>query len=261
VKTSQKPLIEVHARPSDLAEAATEHFITLAEHAVAQRGRFAVALSGGATPRATYEELARVSVPRQVDWEHIHVFWGDERCVAPSHADSNYRMAREALLKQVSVPSQNIHRIRGEIGPAEAAREYEEELRKFFAGPARHGKPGATPQWPRFDLILLGLGKNGHTASLFPGTAALDERRRWVAANHVDDIGAWRITLTLPVINSAADVLFIVSGTEKAEVVSTVLGGKRRRSPLPAQMIEPANGRLLWLLDEDAASRLEPSPY
>ena len=261
MKTNREPLLRVYARPSDLAEAAAEQFTTLAAQAIGRRRRFAVALSGGETPRATYEELARVSVPRKLDWARIHIFWGDERCVALGHADSNYRMAREALLKHVPIPSENVHRIRGEIEAEAAATEYEGELRNFFAGSAKPGKPGEPPHWPRFELVMLGLGADGHTASLFLGTPALDEHKRWVVANRAGKTGPWRVTLTLSAINNAADVMFLVSGKEKAEVMSTVLGGGRTRNPLPAQMVAPANGRLLWLVDVDAASMLEASPY
>ena len=226
----------VYEDAAGLARAAAGQFVTLAAQAIAARGRFLVALAGGATPHAAYELLATEPFAAGVDWAHVHLFWGDERGVPPDHPDSNYRMARETLLDKVEIPAADVHRIRCELEPAQAAAAYERELEKAL------GEDG------RFDLILLGLGADGHTASLFPGTAALEERERWVLAVYVEKLKAWRVTLTLPVINTARHVIFLVSGTSKAETLARV----RASEPLPAGLVQPVAGRLLWLLDKDA---------
>lgn len=237
--------IRTYPDADHLARAAAEHFATLAAEAIAARGQFTVALSGGSTPRAAYALLAA----EEVDWPRVHVFWGDERCVPPDHLDSNYRLAREALLDKVPIPAENIHCIRGEINPEEAAADYERTLRSFFA---RHPEEPT----PCFDLILLGMGEDGHTASLFPGTAALNEQTRWVVAHYVDKLRAWRVTLTPVVINAAAHVTFIVSGAGKAERLREVLTGPYRPDTLPSQIVRPTDGRLLWLTDAAVAGLL-----
>lgn len=228
-----------------LARATAEHFVTLAAEAIAARGQFAVALAGGSTPRAAYALLAA----EEVDWSRVHVFWGDERCVPPDHLDSNYCLAREALLEHVPLPVGNVHRIRGEINPEQAAADYERTLCSFFA--QRPEEPTA-----RFDLILLGMGEDGHTASLFPGTAALHEQTRWVVAHYVDKLRAWRVTLTPVVINAAAQVTFIVSGAGKADQLRQVLTGPYQPDTLPSQIVRPTDGRLLWLTDAAAVAQL-----
>ena len=235
----------VYPDADHLARAAAEHFATLAAEAIAARGQFTVALSGGSTPRAAYALLAA----EEVDWPRVHVFWGDERCVPPDHLDSNYRLAREALLDHVPLPAGNVHRIRGEINPEQAAADYERTLRSFFA--RRPEEPTA-----RFDLILLGMGEDGHTASLFPGTAALHEQTRWVLAHYVDKLRAWRVTLTPVVINAAAQVTFIVAGAGKADQLRQVLAGPYQPDALPAQIVRPTDGRLLWLTDEAVVAHL-----
>jgi len=239
----------VYPDADHLARAAAEYFVALAAEAIAARGQFTVALSGGSTPRATYTLLASDEFAGRADWSHVHVFWGDERCVPPDHPNSNYRLAREALLDKVPIPAENIHRIRGEINPEETADDYEHTLRAFFA---RHPEG---PK-PRFDLILLGMGQDGHTASLFPCTTALREQTRWVVAHYVDKLRAWRVTLTPVVINAAAQVTFIVAGVGKAERLREVLTGPYRPDTLPAQIVRPTNGRLLWLTDEEAVAHL-----
>jgi 6-phosphogluconolactonase len=250
--------VKVYPDGASLAQAAAEHFVTWASEAVAARGLFTVALAGGSTPRSTYALLAsadnkhpRESAPR-VDWPRVHVFWGDERCVPPDHPDSNYRMAREALLEKVPIPAENVHRIRGELPPDQAAAAYRAELEPFL------GAGG------RFDLILLGMGADGHTASLFPGTAAIHERTRWVVAHYVrrqgrrpDKLSAWRVTLTPVVINGAAHVTFLVAGAGKAERLHQVLAGRYQPDVLPAQIVRPSDGQLLWLVDAAAAARLQ----
>jgi 6-phosphogluconolactonase len=253
--------VQVYPDATTLTHAAAEHFVARAAEAVTARGRFTVALSGGSTPRSTYTLLAsadnadrsgrqhpREFAPR-VDWPRVHVFWGDERCVPPDHPDSNYRTAHEALLRHVPIPAGNVHRIHGELDPAQAAREYERALLTVFGA-----SPGGSP--PRFDLVLLGMGSDGHTASLFPGTAAIHERERWVVAHYVPKLSAWRVTLTPAVINAAAQVTFLVAGAGKAKRLRQVLVGPHQPDILPAQIVSPTGGRALWLADAAAASRL-----
>lgn len=241
--------VETYPDAESLAQAGAEHFVTLAQAAIAARGCFAVALSGGSTPRGLYARLATEELAAQVDWSCVYVFWGDERCVPPDHHDSNYLMARQTLLDHLPVPPENVHRIRGELEPEEAAAEYERTLRTFFFLPSE--KP-----IPRFDLVLLGMGDDGHTASLFPGSAALHERRRWVATQYVGKLQVWRVTLTPIIINAAAHVTFLVSGAGKAERLHQVLTGPYQPDLLPAQIIKPDGGRLLWLVDAAAAALL-----
>jgi 6-phosphogluconolactonase len=231
-----------------LFQAAASEFFLRAIDAVEANGRFTVALSGGSTPRGLYKLLATDPARRdQLPWARMHFFWGDERHVPPEHADSNFRMADETLLSVAPVPPANIHRIHGEAASAaDAASEYEDELREVFEL--------AEGQWPRFDLILLGLGAEGHTASLFPGTRALAENRQLVVSNWIGKLFADRITLTPPVLNNAACVMFIVSGADKATALKAILEGPYEPDQLPAQLINPTNGRLLWLLDRAAAS-------
>jgi 6-phosphogluconolactonase len=232
--------IEIYARTTELARAAAEHVVAQAAEATAARGRFFVALAGGSTPRATYTLLATGAFASRIDWPRVHVFWGDERCVPPNHADSNYRMAREALLDHVPIPAENIHRIAGELEPVQAAASYERELQ------AALGADG------RLDLVLLGMGNDGHTASLFPSTAALEERKRWVVESYVDRLGAWRITLTFAAINAGRQVTFLVAGPSKAEPLARIRAGEK----LPAGLVQPVKGMLTWLVDRKAAGQL-----
>ncbi len=236
-----------------LYRAAASEFFLQAIAAVDARGRFMVALSGGSTPRGMYALLATDPTWRaQLPWDRIHFFWGDERHVPPDDPESNFRMADETLLSVAPVPAANIHRIYGEAGnPAEAASEYEDELREVFE--VTEG------QLPRFDLILLGLGSEGHTASLFPGTRALAENQRLVVSNWVGKLFTDRVTLTAPVLNNAASVLFIVSGADKATALKAILEGPYEPDQLPAQLVNPTNGRLVWLLDQAAAHELDPN--
>ena len=228
-----------------LADAAAERFIAAATTAVAARGRFTVALSGGSTPKALYTRLASPGCASRIDWARVHVFWGDERCVPPDHASSNFRMAREALLDHVPLPAAQVHRMRGEDHPPAAAASYERALRETFPeGVAR------------FDLVLLGMGDNGHTASLFPGLSAVRETARWVVAEHVDEVGMWRLTLTPPALNSAAAVLLLVAGRDKAAMLAQVLDGPRDLDRLPVQAVAPVDGTLTWLIDDAAAANL-----
>jgi 6-phosphogluconolactonase len=188
----------------------------------------------------------------QLPWEKMHFFWGDERHVPPDHPDSNYCMSYEAMLSKVPIPTANIHRIKGEYPSAEqAATEYEYTLREFF--------PVPSSRFPRFDLVLLGMGQDGHTASLFPGTDALHEQRRWVVANWVEQLKTYRLTLTLPVLNTAACAIFLVSGAEKADMLRVVLEADAHSTQFPAQLIRPTHGRVLWFIDEAAARLLYES--
>jgi 6-phosphogluconolactonase len=233
-----------------LSQAAASEFFLQAIAAVNATGRFMVALSGGSTPRGLYELLATDPKWRaEVPWDRTHFFWGDERHVPPDHAESNFRLANEALLSLVPVAAANIHRILAEApSAAEAADKYEGELRSVFQLTDR--------QFPRFDLILLGLGSEGHTASLFPGTRALAENQRLVVSNWVGKLYADRITLTPPVLNNARCVMFMATGNEKATVLKAILEGPYEPDQLPAQVVNPTDGRLVWLLDRAAASAL-----
>ena len=238
-------MITVFDDAEALSLGAAEFFVRVAREAVASRGRFAVALSGGATPRRPYELLARAPLRDQVDWTRTHIFWGDERGVPPDDPRSNARLAREVLLNYVPIPVAQVHPMDCGPDPAEGARRYEVRLRHFFAA-AR----------PRFDLILLGLGKNGHTASLFPGLPGLAEPDRWVAPVYEAEQDLYRLTLTPVLINEAREVAFLVAGADKAAVVREVIQGPMDPRRLPAQLIQPEPGRLHWLLDKAAAGAL-----
>jgi 6-phosphogluconolactonase len=238
------PDIRVYPDTEQLTRAAVLQFVELARQAIEASGRFSVALSGGSTPKALYTLLASDEFAPRVEWPLVHVFWGDERCVSPEHEDSSYRMTRETLLDYVPVSPENIYRIRGELEPQQAAAEYEQALRDFFGDSS----------WPRFDLIFLGMGDDGHTASLFPHTNALGEQERWVVENYVASKQTWRVTLTPPAINAAASVVFLVTGAGKAERLRQVLKDAYQPQALPAQMI--TNGQLIWMVDSEAASRL-----
>jgi 6-phosphogluconolactonase len=238
------PEIIIQRDLGELAHKAAEQFIALAGRAVARAARFAVALSGGSTPWPLYQLLGSAEYRERVDWRRVHLFWGDERCVPPDHAESNFRMAHESWISQIQIPAENIHRMEGEKEPRAAAEAYEQELQQFFAP-----TPG---QMPRFDLILLGIGEDGHTASLFLGSAALAEQERFVVADYIEKLKAYRLTLTLPVINAAAQVTFMVSGANKADVMRRILR-RSETTELPAAKVRPANGSLTWLVTEDAA--------
>ncbi len=249
--------LEVYASSGDLMRAAAERFVRAAQAAVRAHGSFLTALSGGGTPRALYALLAGPADAVRVEWARTHVFWGDERCVPPDHDGSNYRMTYESLLAHVPVPPSHIHRIRGEDEPSMAAAAYDRELRQAFATP---DGPPRTAAGARFDLVLLGMGDNGHTASLFAGMPALREtgpQARWAAAQYVAAVATWRVTLTPVVINAAAEVIFLVSGAEKAAMLRRVLTGPRQPEALPAQLVAPHAGRLSWLVDAAAAADIE----
>jgi 6-phosphogluconolactonase len=236
--------------PEQVARAAADDFATAAIDSVEQHGRFCVALAGGNTPRQVYADLAldEIAGSRRLPWNKIIIFFGDERPVAADHPDSNYRMAAESLLSRVPIPAANVHRVRTELGPAEAAKAYEAELREIFS----LGIGGV----PRFDLVLLGMGPDGHTASLFPGTDALQETAKLVVANWVEKLDQHRITLTLPVLNNAERVTFVVAGREKAQVLCEVLAEDGAAEKYPAQLVRPVTGSLRWIVDQEAAQSL-----
>jgi len=240
-----QPEIRILNTPAGLFQAAAEEFAALAAQAVQSHGRFTVALSGGSTPKSLYSLLASGSIPN-IPWDKTFLFFGDERFVPPDHPDSNYRMVHETGLFSKVFNDQVFRVPTEEKDPDIAARDYEQKLQKFF-----NLKPG---EFPRFDLILLGLGPDGHTASLFPGTAALNEKNRVVVANWVEKFHSYRITFTLPVLNHAACDMFLVSGKDKADMVRQVLVDKN--ADLPSQKVHPEDGQLLWLLDAAAGSGL-----
>jgi 6-phosphogluconolactonase len=246
--------VEVVPDRRALMEAGAAAFAAAARAAIAAHGSFVTALSGGSTPRALFELLATERFAASIDWGRTHVCWGDERAMPPDADASNYRMARDALLDHVPIPLSQVHRIRGEESPMIAAAAYEQTLRTLFATPI--GPPRPVPG-ARFDLVLLGIGDNGHTASLFPGLQAVREAERWVVAESVAEVGMWRITLTPVVLNGAAEVLFLVSGGDKASMLHRVLDGPVRPDMYPAQIVAPHHGRLRWLVDADAAAELE----
>lgn len=229
-----------------MSEAAAAIFSGLALSAVASRGVFTAALSGGSTPKPVYAALAESET--MLPWEQIHLFWGDERHVPPDDPDSNYRMVRETLLSAVNIPAENIHRVRAEMDPRMAAFDYEDRLRAFFHA-----------EWPVFDLVLLGMGSDGHTASLFPHSTGLNEGQRWFIANRAPELEAWRLTLTKNAINAARHILVLAAGESKAERVYQVLEGPQKPTDQPIQMIDPEDGDMTWLLDEAAAGGLIPS--
>jgi 6-phosphogluconolactonase len=234
--------------PQELFAAAADEVVQAAKEAVAARGRFTIALSGGSTPKSLYNLLA-TNAKSILPWEHMFFFWGDERHVPPTDPESNYRMADESMLSKIPVAAGNIFRVPAENPDAAVAADaYEQTLRKFFVL-----EPG---QFPRFDLILLGLGPDGHTASLFPGTLALHEKSRLVVANWVEKFKTSRITFTLPVLNAARLVTFLVSGTDKAEALKNVLEGNAPGEQYPSKLVRPEDGELIWLVDRAAASGL-----
>ena len=230
----------------ELSRRAAEEFVSLARQAAGTVGRFAVALAGGSTPKNLYSLLATSEFQGQIPWPQIHLFWGDERCVPPDHPESNYHMADKTLLSKVPIPAENVYRMEGEEDPQVAALRYEETLKKFF----QLSDNGL----PRFDLILLGLGEDGHTASLFPGSDAIQERKRLVTALYVEKLKVYRLTLTLPVLNHSGNIFFLVAGKNKARVLRDVLQGGYGSESLPALRVKPQMGRVVWFADQAAAN-------
>jgi 6-phosphogluconolactonase len=239
------PTLHVVENPAELASFAADFVVERARTAVAERGRFVVALAGGGTPKPVYEQLAHAERVAAIDWERVHVFFGDERCVPPADEQSNFRMAREALLEHVPLPEVNIHRMLGEVDPEVAAVTCEQQLKQLFRC-----------ERPAIDLVLLGIGGDGHTASLFPGTAAVRERERLVVAQYVDKLASWRVTFTPVLLDAAHEVLFLAEGAGKASVIREILEGTYRPDVLPSQRVQPRAGRVHWLLDRAAAGGL-----
>ena len=234
-------------QPTYLKKAA-QLILESAIKSVQERGRFAIALSGGSTPKKLLFLLAEDYYRSRIPWANTHVFWGDERCVPPDHADSNYKMAREALLSKVSLPPSHVHRIPSEMeSPRDAAKAYEQELKLFF----KFDRP-----FPKFDFMMLGVGEDGHTASLFPGTVALVEQEKWVVANFVEKLSAYRITMTFPVINHSRRIVVLCEGESKAGIVKEIFRDDLPPLRHPIQRVQPLQGELIWLLDAASASKL-----
>lgn len=229
----------------DLMMGAADEIATQAQEAVKKTGRFTLCLSGGSTPRRLYELLASEPWVKQMPWGKTHIFFGDERCVNQMDAQSNFKMITDALLSKVPIPKSNIHAPVGQDGnPEESAREYEQQLAEFFGNQ------------PVFDLVLLGLGTEGHTASIFPNSPAVGEKQKSVMAYRVDDEHGWRLTMTLPVINSARHIMFLVAGTEKQDIVGQIFSQTTNGHAIPATLVEPQTGMLSWYMDEAAAQKV-----
>jgi 6-phosphogluconolactonase len=240
------PKVLVFDTPEEVAQASAERFVDYSIARITDHGSFVVALAGGSTPRRAYELLAANEFKSRVDWSRVHLFFGDERMVPPDSPESNYHMVNEALLTRITISAANVHRIRGEVDATESAKSYQAELKRFFG----------TVDWPQFDLVWLGMGADGHTASLFPGSDALYEETRWVVETTQPHTERDRITLTLPVFNHAARVTFLVTGKEKAATLARLLRSGAADEELPAQKIRPSNGMLEWLVDRAAASKI-----
>jgi 6-phosphogluconolactonase len=240
-----RPTLHVVEKPADFAQQAADFVVGQARAAIETRGRFVIALAGGSTPKPVYEHLAAPERAAQIDWGRTHVFFGDERCVLPTDEQSNFGMARDVLLERVPLPQANVHRMLGEADPDAAALAYEHELKNLFRA-----------ERPAIDLVLLGVGGDGHTASLFPGTAAIRERQRLVVGQYVDKLGVWRVTFTPPLLDQARAVMFLVQGRSKAAVVREILEGDYRPDVLPSQRVQPVGGNVHWFLDGPAASAL-----
>ena len=242
---------QVYPDPEALAEGAAVELIRAAQQSVEERGTFMLALAGGSTPQKLYSLLANEPDFRDFPWDKTHLFFGDERHVPPSHIDSNYLMVGSTLLASGLVPAANVHRVRAELPDANmAAADYEVELHMFFTQGIRLN------QCPRFDVILLGMGIDGHTASLFPGSKALEETERWVVADWVEKLKSARITITFPVLNAARTVFLLVAGADKADMLHEILVANRREAVYPVQQVRPLEGAKIWLLDRAAAARL-----
>ena len=237
--------IQVFQTPEKLTEATAEFIVKTAKDAVSTRGRFAISLSGGHTPERLYTLLSKPPFVSQMPWDKTFVFWGDERCVPSDDPQNNARMAKVLLLNHITIPAANIYPIPVDMSPADAANDYEKTINNFFKEEA-----------PRFDLILLGLGENGHTASLFPGTEVVFEKSRLVKEVYVDEQKMFRITMTAPLINQAYNIMFLMEGAGKAEILNTVLNTAYQPEKYPAQLIKPVNGNLYWYMDQKAAALL-----
>jgi 6-phosphogluconolactonase len=238
--------VDIVPTKDELIQRAVEIFVRAANEAIRERDVFTVALSGGGTPRPVYEALGDPAQRGRVDWGKVHLFWGDERHVPPTDEQSNYRMVKEALLDRIDIPAANVYRVPAEMEVRMAAFQYEEELRQFFSG-----------EWPVFDFIFLGMGQDGHTASLFPHSAGLNEDFRWFIANYAPGMETWRLTLSAPAINAARFVLVLVVGKAKAARLKAVWTGPDDPEDMPIQMIDPPDGDMLWLVDQAAGSEMK----
>ena len=239
--------IRVESNLSTLSSAAAEIVVQSARQAISERGRFSSSLSGGSTPRSLFALLAQPAYLSRIDWKRVDIFWGDERCVPPEHPDSDYGMAKAALLDHLPADNQpSIYRLQGELDPAEAAQKYESILRSYFGQDSNAS----------FDLLLLGMGEDGHTASLFPHTQPIHEKDHWVIAHYVPKLSAFRLTLTPPILNLSRTILFLAAGASKASILAKVIYGARDPDELPSQVIHPKTGDLIWLIDQEAATQL-----
>jgi 6-phosphogluconolactonase len=238
--------IEVLSGLEAVSLRAASIFVSVSRNSIEIKKRFAVVISGGSTPRRLYTLLGSEAYRHQVDWQYVHFFWADERRVPKEDEASNFKTAFDTLLLKVALPDKNIHRIKGEETPDKASRVYEEEIKRFFG----------ESEEPRFDLIILGMGEDGHTASLFPGSKSIEETVRLAIPVYLGEPKKDRITLTLPVLNNADQILFLVAGSSKAAVLSEILGEGERKERLPAGLIRPAHGDIIWLIDQEAAAKL-----
>lgn len=244
------PLIQVCNTLDDLEQNAAEEIVRVMNLAIRDRGVCYVALSGGDTPRGVYHRIGRTPLKDEIDWSRVHIFFGDERPVPPSNPLSNFGMANWELISHIAIPEENVHRIRGEENTDIAAGEYEQDIVRVFG-----------EQGPSFDLVLLGLGVDGHTASLFPGTTAVEEERSFVCSVFVHSLSGWRVTMTLRSFNKARRALFLVTGAQKAAIVRSVLSAKYPTKDLPATMVQPLEGTVQWMIDKEASSGLEGKPW
>ncbi len=242
--------IRIFPNRKELILATTEKIIGCIEEATRKRGCCDFVLAGGNTPRDVYALLSTQPYKDRVCWDDVSLFWGDERTVSPDDLESNYRMVKQTLLDHIAIPERNVHRIRGETEPRQAASEYEKLLSSHFKGDR-----------PRFDFVLLGLGNDGHTASLFPGTEVIGENDQLVAAVYVPKFGTWRVSLTLPVLNAAYEIVFLASGRAKSDIVRRVMCSQKPNKELPATLVTPHSGAVSWMLDSDAASLLEKGAF
>lgn len=241
-----KPEFKIFPDKNMLIQESAASIAGLIKKLLIEKGKCSFVLAGGSTPEGVYETLASGAYRERIDWSKVHLFWGDERCVLPDHPGSNYRMANEALIDHIAIPQENVHRIPAEKEPAIAANEYESSLRKFY---------GDKADFPTFDIVLLGIGEDGHTASLFPGTSALEENRRWVTEVYVSKLDVYRITMTLPVINNGKNIIFLVAGAPKADIVKHVYN--RTDATYPAMQVEPVDGKLVYFLDKAAGVNVD----
>lgn len=237
--------INIFPTPEALGEAAARHIIELAKHYIQKNGRFTISLSGGSTPERLFKLLSQSLYVEQMPWQNTYFFWGDERCVPLDDERNNAHQAIKLLFSKINIPADNIFRIPTNLPPTQAAEQYEQTIKEFFVNAQ-----------PRFDLMLLGMGDDGHTASLFPGTEVLHETKHLVKAIYIDKVSMHRITMTVPLINQSHHIIFLVTGSGKAETLKTVLQGDSQPELYPAQLIQPEDGTLLWMVDEAATALL-----